>query len=253
MPLRPRWRSCARARVVGAVAGAPIVGVVGRRARAEERQAVGVVVRVEQIGQLRRRSARRSATATTPNTTRLSRPAVSDGRGNRDPQRHARRASASSKSVIHVMPASIGQLIAARDGRFRRRVGRGRERVRADGERRRMSLPVTRDGDAARRSAPSPPSDRAAAAPAARAASVSSCARPRAAETRRTAAAAGRRRRCRTLRRLVGVSTRTIHAARRAPKRSASCRHASARAPRVVARPPVLLPVVLAPASVRRR
>ena len=38
--------------IVGAVAGPAILRVVGRRARADEREAVGVVVRVEEVREL---------------------------------------------------------------------------------------------------------------------------------------------------------------------------------------------------------
>ena len=91
--------------IVGAVSGPPIFGVVGRRARTDERQAVGIVMGIEKIGELVAVCATVSD-RTTPNTTRLSRPAVmvaaAIGMRRAMPTR-----SASSKSVIHVMPASI--------------------------------------------------------------------------------------------------------------------------------------------------
>ena len=162
--------------IVGAVAGAPIVGVVRRRAEAEELEAVGVVVRVEQVGELRRRSRRRSATRATPNTTRLSRPAasVAAGIGIRSamPAR-----SASSKSTIQRMPASIASCSPRRSPALVASSGSGACGSGPTASGRVMSLPVTVSRHAVRPSARPRPSGRAAAAPAARAARPHRCPR----------------------------------------------------------------------------
>ena len=137
--------------VFRAVTRASLVGVVGRRAGAHEREAVGVMVGVEQVGELRAVSAAVSEPAA-PNTTGCRCPAVRIAAGTR--MRSAMpAASASSKSIIHFMPASIGRLVVGDVIRSSRRLGiRARPRAVADvaaGDRQRGTPAGVHDRDPA--------------------------------------------------------------------------------------------------------
>ena len=119
--------------IVGAVAGAAIVGVVGRRARADEREAVGVVVRVEEVRELVRRlgDAQRPRDAEHDKAVEAGR--QRNGR-HRNAQRHARRFRL--VEVGHPLHAGVDREPLAT---FNRGLGRivwlGRARIGADRER----------------------------------------------------------------------------------------------------------------------
>ena len=120
-------------RIARAVAGAPIVGVVARRARPHEREPIGVVMRVEQIGELRRGV----GDGERPNDAEHDE-AVQSGcqrrRRNGNAQGHARLLGL--VEVGHPFHAGVDrELLAVGDCRLGLRVGRRRLRIRADGKR----------------------------------------------------------------------------------------------------------------------
>ena len=126
-------------RIFGLVVGAPRIGVVGRRPRPQKRETVGVVVRVEQIGQLvggvghaERVSHAEHHQAVEPGGQRAG--------GHRDAQGHAYLLG--GVEVDHPVHAGVdGQSSAGLDRGFGGRIGRGRLRVGADGERPAYVLP----------------------------------------------------------------------------------------------------------------
>ena len=106
------------------------VGVPGPH----ERESVRVVMRVQQIGELRCGVCATLSDLITPNTTRLSRPAVNVAAG--IGMRSAMPDRFGFVEVDHPFHAGIDrELITARDCRLGSGIGRGRERIRTDGER----------------------------------------------------------------------------------------------------------------------
>ncbi len=228
--------------VVGAVAGAPVVGVVGRRAERQELESR----RCSDA----RRADWRTAPRRPPRCRRRRRRTRPGCRARRRAGRPAsgcaapcRAASASSKSTIHFMPASIASC-SLRARWSARLCGSGPT---ASG--RTMSRPVTASTawppdctTAIQRSGSSRASGacrQAASWPSSTTATAGNCGATASVARRHAAsgAAAG----------LVGCSARAIQAARAAPKRVGQLSPGSRIARRIVAGEPVLLPVVRAP------
>ena len=232
--------------IVGAVSGPPIFGVVGRRARTDEREAVGIVMGIEKIGQLSRglRDGERPHHAEHDQTLETRR---DGGRSDRDAQGHAD--PFGLVEVGHPRHAGVDrQLIAARDGRFRVLIRRCGERIRTNGERAQNVL--ARDAD------DHPPRGMHHRHPAIGQQPYLRCMAPRLVglrgHDRRKLNRHGRgrsfrRTRCRTLRH-VGRRQHS-HDPRGAPRPEAvgELPPRIRTRVRVVARPPVVLPIMLTP------
>ena len=120
-------------RIVGAVSGSPVLGVVGRSAGTHEREAVRVVVGVEEIGQLGG-CLRHGERAHHAEDDQALDPRRHDGGRDGDAETHAH--PLRLVEVDHPLHARIeGQLLAAGDGGVRGLIGRRRERIRTDGQR----------------------------------------------------------------------------------------------------------------------